>query len=102
MKITVNHIKDSNGGHNPTSTANQILKQALGEGATTGWHPYPGITLKALSSNYGYHENPLQGIQMTVGDYGSKTMRRVMIKRDGTIDLDDIKAKFAELKAIKR
>ena len=96
--IKVNHVVEDN-RNRPMETMENILRQVLGDTLKATWHDWQGVKFCAIESGYSIH-NRLQGIQMTVGTYGRKTIRRVMINKDGYIDTDAIIAKFAELKMV--
>lgn len=54
-----------------------------------------GVTLRSITSKYGWRTYIWRGIQITGGGYKDPLRRKVMIK-DGTIDLAKLKAKIAE------
>lgn len=97
--IKVNHVERDR-RHRPEETMGNILRQVFGDKFKMDWHTWQGVKFRAIyTSSYGIYGNRLQGIQMTTGSYGERTIRRVMINKDGCIDTDAIIAKFAELKA---
>lgn len=96
--IKVTQVRDEKKHFRLGDTLRNTLKEVFGEEVSTRSDGYHGVAFKEISDEgYPFYGNRLKGIQMTVGDYGNKTIRKVMVKND-MIDADAVKSKFAELK----
>ncbi len=95
--IKVHHLKKDD-RYLPLTTLRDILREVFNTEIIREWQ---GVTFDYISSSgYSIRPLPIKGIQMTVGDYGKRTIRKVMVNKDGYINADTLLTKFAELRCI--
>lgn len=85
--------------YNFTRTTAELLGQIFGEKVDT--FSWQGVSFSGMhGADYGFNGYRLLGIKMVTGTYGNRTIRKVMIDRNGMFDAEAVRAKFAELRVI--